>query len=261
MRVTMFHNSVLKNQLGFNMVELLVALAVSSLVVGVALVTFTKQQTLFKNQIDNTNIRALGRYSVQDLIRDLRMLGFGLPSNDDITVATSTSITYMSNTSKLTTTIPSTVNAGANSFTVTNATGFAAGNNVVIYDAFANTVSDLKVISSIAGNVVTLTSTLANSYSGTNIMSAYNTIVYTYDSANTKITRSLNGAVNDILGDVTSLTFVYKDKTDTVITSPVSAGNFSKIHKIEISITSQDPKNPLAITTFNTHVNLRNMDQ
>ena len=251
----------LKNQYDMTMVELLVALAIGSLLLAVAVLTFTKQQTLFKNQGDSSNIRALGRYAIQELTKDLRSMGFGLPSNDDITSATSTSITYLSNTANLTTTIPATVNAGATSFTVTSATGFSAGNNVVIYDAFANTVSDLKVISTVAGNVITLTSVLTHGYSGTNIMSAYNTVVYNFDSVNSKITRTVAGTVKDILGDVTGMTFVYKDKADTVLSAPVSSANLKNIRKIEISVTLTDPKNSVATTTFNTHVNLRNLDQ
>lgn len=246
----------LKNQSGMSLVELLVAVAVGSLVLGVGVIAFTKQQTLFKNQADSSTIRALGRFAIQELTRDLRMAGYGLPANKAITAISSTSITYRSNTDNLVATTPSSINSGSSNITVVSATGFAAGQNVAIFYPFSNTTSDLKAISSVSGNIITLTSGTANAYSKfPNMVVGYHAIAYTYDSANTKITKTLDGASSDLIANVTGLALVYKDKTGTV------TATLANIRRIDITLTLQDPDNPNATSTFNTQVNLRNMNQ
>lgn len=258
----MIATRILKSQYGMTMVELLIAIAVGSLVLGGTVIVFTKQQSLFKNQGDSNAIRALGRFGVQELTKDLRMAGFGLPANKAITAATDTSITYRSNTDNLATTAPSAINSGSSNITVTDATGFAAGQNVAVYYPFSNTTSDLKTISSVAGNVITLTSGTANAYSNTpNMVVGYHTIVYTYDSANTRVTKTVDGASNDLISNVTGLTFAYKDKTGAALATPVSAANLANIRRIDISLVLLDPQNVNATTTFNTQVNVRSMNQ
>lgn len=262
MRTAMIAIRILKNQCGMTMIELLIALAIGSLVLGGSIIVFTKQQTLFKNQGDAGNIRALGRLGIQELTRELRMIGFGLPANKAITEATGTSVTYRANTDNLVATTPGAINSGSSNITVTDATGFVAGQNVVVYYPFSNTTSDLKTISSVAGNVITVSSGTANAYASfPNMVAGYHTIVYTYDSANTKITKTVDGASNDLISNVTGLTFAYKDKTGAALATPVSSANRPNIRRIDISLTLQDPDNSNATTTFNTQVNVRSMNQ
>ena len=260
----MFAFRTLKNQRGFSMVEMLIAIAIGALLLGVAVRSFTKQQTLFKNQADGSVIRETARFSIQELTRDLRMAGYGVPSAVGITSATVNSITFLSNTDEISTTVPGDLAASATAITVNSATGFTTGKTIVILSATKSPVLyDLKTISSVAGNVINLTSGLSRAYlaSDITVVNGYNTVSMTYNSVSHIVTKSVAGVIKD-RENVTTLAYAYLDKTGATLSAPVSAANLPNIRRINISMTLQDPNNTSATTAIdNTHVNLRNMNQ
>lgn len=253
---------VFKNQSGMGMVELLVTIVVGVILLGLAVTTFTKQQTLFKNQNDTTNIRAAGRYAIQQLSKDLRMAGYGLPISRAVSSASSASITYRTNTNDISSTVPGDLSAGTASVTVVSATGFSAGQNVVIYTVYGSSPSsELGVVNSVAGNVITLGAGLANAYDAgsTTIVNNYHTVAYAYDSSAKKITKSADGGTaSTVVENATGLTFVYRDQANAALTSPLSSADLAKIRKIEITLTLQDSQNTKTTSQFVTAVEIRN---
>ena len=84
------HFNYLNNQRGVSMVEYIMGAAVGVLILGVSIIVFTNQQSLIKDQNDSANIRAKGRLAIKTLAKEIRMAGYGLPSNQGIQDSLST---------------------------------------------------------------------------------------------------------------------------------------------------------------------------
>ncbi len=69
----------IKNQSGFTLVEMMIASVIALIVIGGSIYVFTTQQSLLKDQNDNTKVRAKGRLAIKILAREVRMAGFGVP--------------------------------------------------------------------------------------------------------------------------------------------------------------------------------------
>ncbi|MBI4383948.1 MAG: hypothetical protein HY579_07935 [Nitrospinae bacterium] len=262
------HKRALDNQSGAGMVELLIGIVAAVILLGLATVTFTRQQTLFKNQNDETNIRALGRYGIRELAKDLRMAGYGLPASLAVSSASSTAITYRTNSDDVSATAASDISAAATTVTLTAAdvdsdgsSDLASGQSVVIFTA-ASSEAELATVSSVAGNVLTLSSATDNAYSTDDaiFVNKYHTVAYSYDAANKKIVKSVDGGTDSTLVEnATSLTFVYRNSANAALTSPLSAADLTAVRKIEISLALQDSLNASASAQYDTAVELRNL--
>jgi len=65
-----------KSSMGFTLVEILIALAISSIVLLVLISVFSNQQRVFSQQTDLTQSTAAARAAMQMMARDIRMAGY-----------------------------------------------------------------------------------------------------------------------------------------------------------------------------------------
>lgn len=250
------------------MVELLIGIVAAVVLLGLATMTFTRQQTLFKNQNDETNIRALGRYGIRELAKDLRMAGYGLPASLAVSSASTAAITYRTNSDDVSATGAADISAGATTVSLTAAdvdsdgtADFASGQSVVIFTA-VSPEAELATVSGVAGNTLTLSSATANAYAANDaiFVNKYHTVAYSYDAANKKIVKSADGGADStLIENVTGATLVYRNSADAALSSPLSAADLTSVRKIEISLALQDPLNASASAQYDTAVELRNL--
>jgi Tfp pilus assembly protein PilW len=252
------HMKYLNNQRGASMVEYIMGAAIGVMILGVSIIVFTQQQSLIKDQNDSANIRAKGRQVMKTLAKEIRMAGYGLPPGQGIQDALSpTSITFRSNLNNVNTTLPP-GGAGASeddpNLTVLDATGFASGDNIVIYQPDFKTTELNGVSTPTSGTLITLSTNLGTDFEfGLNAqlitVNKYNDVVIQYTG--NQITKTIDGGapvilVND-LASTNGLTFNFN-----------GAATAADVGRIGITVNLVDPKNADAVIEFKSDVDIRN---
>jgi len=252
----------LKNDRGLGMVEILVASAISLVILAGATTLFSRNQDTLQDQNDGAKIQAKGRIAVDRIEEEIRMAGFGMPPGQGITnIGVANSISFQSNLNDIRTTTPpcnpacpGTIagNAGDNTLTVVNTTGFAAGDLIVIRNPNSGQ-TETKTVTGIAGNVLNLGAPLLNTYTyGINTslvtVNKYNIVTIALNGVN--ITRTVDGVTTNLISDVNAvngLVFNYYG---------VAAAN--AVRRLGFTLNLIEPTNPNATVQFATEVSLRN---
>jgi prepilin-type N-terminal cleavage/methylation domain-containing protein len=285
----------MKNEKGFTLIELLIAMGMSVILLGAAMYTYTKQDSLLRNENKQSKLRDYARLAMDELDGRLRMAGYGFPPGNmgagrpalGVTAATATSITFRANTDDFTFFVvdPTPVTAASNFVRIDNPLGsFAVNDNVVVFNAErpgGRNFGPLTVVSN--GFDIIAFGQANNTYtSGTSdlvidplgdtlavLVNKYHTYTYTYDAGNQIITLFDDGGTDDGGGDdttvtvasqVSSLTFNYFAGDGTPLTTlPLDATDRGDLRGIEIDITVVDNDDATATISIVSGVQLRNM--
>lgn len=260
----------IRNQKGFTLLEMMISMVIMIIVLGGSIKVFTYQQSLIRDENDTAKVRAKGRHAIKMLAREVRMAGYGLPPTLGVTdMTTANTIKFRVNLENVRTFIDSSVDApsGNPTITVTDATGFTNGDDVVLYNPNTEK-NDYLTIQSISGNLITFTSSLDNDY----IFSPFNMITsvnkyneytvrllsYTFNGdTRYQIEKEIDGAkivlIND-LASSTGMTFDYFDFEGNTATTTFD------VQQVAITLNMEDPRNPDATMEFKTDVQIRNSD-
>ncbi len=253
--------SYIKNQRGVGMVEIMIALAISTFILTAAMITFYQQDDIFKDEVAKNNVRSLARFNFNRFIKELHMVGYGLTSDVAITSATATGITYRANTDDTTTSITNALAANATSLILSSATGFDDNQSVIVRD-LDNGNFDLDTVSDVTANIMTLNTGVTVAYPTTDavVVSRYRTIAFAFNNGAHQITRSIDGATaTQFMQNVGNVTFAYRDGDGTAIATPVSNANLPNIREIDVTILFQDSDDTSINISLETEVRVRNM--
>ena len=169
-----------------------------------------------------------------------------------------TAISIQGNIDEVVTTITEDITAGEDDVDVFESDNFANGDTIVITDLSPGGKSETQVINGApSSDNIQIEGAFGNSYlmeNGVRI-STYQTLNYTYDSANLRINRSKDGgAMATLVGKVSSLTFTYLDENGNVTAVT------TEVRRMDIQLTMTDTQgNSTVSVDFNTNINLRNM--
>jgi type II secretory pathway pseudopilin PulG len=161
----------MKNEKGFTLIEMLLAMTLGIVVLGVAIYTYNKQSSVIRTGNQETETRGMARLAMDALVTNIQTAGYGLPPGDStindgadppvfspraamgISKASATSVTYRVNSEDITTYVsrdPS--SSAANSFVVplNSANGiFLVNDQVVFFDISAPANTGFRVVSNI----------------------------------------------------------------------------------------------------------------
>ena len=104
------NNKLMKNEKGFTLIEMLIAMSMGVILLGAAVYTYTKQDQVLRDENTNLQLRDFARLAMDQLNENLRMAGYGFPAGNSglgidaqgIDVASATTLTYKTNTENIT---------------------------------------------------------------------------------------------------------------------------------------------------------------
>ncbi len=279
----------MKNDKGFTLIEMLITMAISVVLLGAAIYTYSKQDQVLREENRSLKTRDFARMAMDRVIDNLLHAGYGMPPGDSnvgrpargFTNADVTTLTYRANIDSVSTN----VNADSLSFTnnwlwVVDTTDFTVGDTLVFFDVETPTSWNTKTL--VGKNASTLIWTTGapgrNDFDFQPIdndaavtVSQFHTITFTYNSGPQTITITDDGGntgvattTTTVASKVSGLTFSYFDEAGaalTVLTStdPADPTELGEIRKIGISITTVNDDDTSITATLLTDINLRNM--
>ena len=244
-----------------SLIELLIAMAIALVVLAGVYSLFNAQNKNFTKETRQLNLRAKARLVMNDLVKELREAGAGLPPGVGIqTIAPGvlpSSITFRTNRSDTRTSLPvtgtgNTLNGiGDTVLTVVDGTGFSNGDVIYLAAPTAGVFEPLTVTGSTA-TTITVSTPLVNDY----VEAEFGKIVTvnTYDTmtltqTGNDLTKTVNGTNIPLASDVTinGLVFNYYGETDP-----------SLVHVIGITLQMENPTDNTITFEIKTDVNVRN---
>ncbi len=262
---------------GFTLAELLIAVAVSGLIMAGLLVVQMSSSTMFlrgENQADAQQ----GARAAMLMEEDLRMAGYGCPdlgcptpppggaqqtittASNITTVPASASITFWADTLSVSTTISTAVPAGAGTLPVADASGISVNDRIYVHNG---ATWETKVVTTKVGNNLTV-SALTNGYPQGAQVGRPRQITYSFDGATGTLTKDAgdgNGAQTLATG-MAGLAFTFFDANDAPITPTNPVGAPGNIRRIQIQATTQSAQaagGGASTYQINTNVRPRNL--
>ncbi len=264
---------LITNEKGFTLTELIIVMAISTIIFGAGIYTFNTQEKTMRKETANTHLRSLARVALDDLTDGLMEAGYGFPPGSSesgraavgVTNATPTSISFQANLSDVHTMLASNASGGIDtSITVEDVTGFSDGQTVTISEMLDLTNWETCVIDGTpSGNTISLASPcINNDYDPEHgvVVHSYSTVTYNYDAANDLITK--NGTT--VIGNVSNFQFTYYDVNGnqlipTGTPATLSATDRGNLRRVVMTMDLDDPQVAHAHVTLDTNVQLRNM--
>lgn len=152
----------MKNEQGFTLIELLIAMAIGIILLGASIYTYTRQDSLLRQENRSIQTRDFARMTMDRLADDLILAGSGFPpGNSDagrpaygITNADVATLTYRANTDNTTVYVDGNSTVATNKSLKVPATpstyGFAIDDNVVFFDVQTPTKWNTKTYTTLA---------------------------------------------------------------------------------------------------------------
>ena len=199
-----------RGQSGFTLLELMVALVISSIMLVSIFNFFTSSQETYIVQDEVTDSQQSIRVSATLLKREMRLAGYGTPTGTiDIQVQDNNpdSITIVGCVRNATAILSAAAKQGGGTITLTDAGGFSVGDNIFIGGV------ENAVITGITGNVLTIDTdsatagnqNLQNSYMTNASMNLIRTVTYAIDSVtdsvHPRLTRAENGGTAQLFAE------------------------------------------------------------
>ena len=276
----MFKSTMLKNEKGFTLIEMMIAAFIGLMVLGGSIYVFNKQNTLIRTENARTDVRALGRFAMAELATEIRRAGYGFPNAWGIFVAEPDQLTFFANTfdtnggligvQEAYTTGTADITAGDTNISVADNSDFSNGNFIVVFDASGTVAFPWAggTVTGTPGATITLSSASPAAFALLDgiVVNQYQAITYDFDAVNGLLTVSTNpgggAGVIPVIGNVTALSFTYFDVNGTQIipaTPPaLTPLERAQIRKIIISLTLQHATESSVTLNFNTDIEIRN---
>jgi type II secretory pathway component PulJ len=201
-------------QRGASLVEVLAALALSSICLGAAYGSVIVQTRRQAAQAAVSEAEHAGRLAFEVMVKQIANAGFGVPRPTSpsaapmIVTANATTLAFWTNAMTAHTYLASAVAAGAQTLTVVSANGIAAGGSVYIAD---DTQWRLGTVQSVSGTTVRLAAALTASFAAGSFVLPVEQVTFALASG------ALQRNGRTIIPNVTALSFTYDSTTLTSI--------------------------------------------
>ncbi|MGD8331059.1 MAG: prepilin-type N-terminal cleavage/methylation domain-containing protein [Acidobacteriota bacterium] len=228
---------------GYSLIELLVAMLVSTLVVGGVMTMLTSIEEVHRDSQQLIDAQQQARISMEQIQRDLQVAGVGLAwlvaPLPLIVPQGAGSFQIRHNQGGLTSALAADQTGTGGSLTVNDVTGFAVGMTAGVYDSSG--AFDLVTITGIdtGNNRISHTGTSkAFTVADGTAVAHIETITYAVDAQN-RLTRQIdNNAAQPIAGNVVNFAITYWNNGDpTTMFNPATNAEMMRIQTVQIDLT------------------------
>ncbi len=257
--------SILADQAGYTIAELIVAASIALFVLGVVFAAVRVQGRSAAMQSGVADVQATSRGMGDLLVQDLRMAGYGMlgvsptAGVPPLTIAQTggvTTLTLRGNYSDVWANLAVAAPAGASSLTITppaSGKSFQVGNLVLVDSGLSSEVKTIASVGSSSGNVqIGLDDALDHAYPVGPEVTQIEVVTYTWNGT---ILRR-NGQV--LADNATTFQLQFVDQNGVVTPTPGDEVR-SVLVDLVAAQPSKLPDNPTASSSLSTEANLRNL--
>jgi type IV pilus assembly protein PilW len=206
---------ILRNQNGVTLIELLVALVISTILIAGIYRTFIGQQKSFTTQEQVVDVQQNIRIAIGNMVREIRMVGFGNFSMPAIVNAGADTLTFRSAVN-VGSTLTVAGGVSQNQIVVSSLTGFGVNGNISIGGVESNIIT--------AVNTGTRTLTLTNPLGYQHLVG---TPVFTISAINYQVVgdvlmRDDGGGLQPVADGIETLQFQYLDGDENPTGTPAN---------------------------------------
>lgn len=243
-------------QRGFSMIELMMSIAILTVIMGGIVALLQHSQMIFKNERNVLDSVQDLRGAFEMLTQEVMLAGTGQVSDFGIVAGTQTSLTVRGNFDSVSS-IALTLDSTSGTIVLGSADGFAQGQTVALSDpnggkavwTTVNSVSSATKTIVVSTNATSITSgaTLSDFGPGT-LVDLIERIQYTIDNTGT-LTRTISSELNTSSATTTTLaenvldaqgnvgiTFAYSDSLGAAVATPITSTNAASVALVTIGL-------------------------
>lgn len=255
---------------GASLVEVLIFMVIFTLILFAVYDAYTNFQAAMVRNETRAKIQDDARRSLEQILRELRMAGYGVPTADDpapvsaIPAASATSVTFLTTESGATTNLTAGANVGDTTLSVASTAGFQVNDPIYVMDEAKYRSA---TVTAVGATSLTITPAIpapvppfltAGFTDGATVARQPRQITYSY--AGGTLFRDLGdgGGPQPVIAGVSSLSFGYFDASNNPVAVP--GGNLDAIRRIvaEMTVSATPPGQPGLGFTAKSDIRIRN---
>lgn len=262
----------LKNDRGWSLVEVLIALSVLGVVSAAIMKSYVVQHENYMTQEDISYVQQSARSAIEELTRQIRMAGYGVPEGVDAIIARDgnpDSIEVWYQVDNCDSYLSAAMAMTTSPLTCANVTCFVAGERLYIYEPATDT-GEWFVITSIDPTTkqVGHTAPLSRLYAANSFVLRMNQVRFFIDNVTDPehpklMMRQGNGVAQVFADNIVDLQLQYRLENGTKVDLPPLSKD---IRDISIKVTGRsaqanpdDQDEPYRLKSYNSTVNVRNL--
>ncbi len=269
------------SQRGYSLIEMLVSIAVMSIVIGSIFALTTQNQMFGRSEAETSEAMQNARAAFELMSREIRNAGVGFPTQQTFASASATRLTIRGTFPKVTG-VATAVNVATGDLTVSPIANFAVGQRVLLVDAnttaaayttitaveaSTNKLTVTTIIGTGVTNLWAIPSTAAttiNSFGPGTAVAVVQCITYSISSEGT-LARSVAPEVdatateagdlaNNILAadGTRGLSFKYYDSAGNEVTNTTTAASLASISLVNVTLTARNRNRSLHSKAYDT---------
>jgi prepilin-type N-terminal cleavage/methylation domain-containing protein len=280
-RITHSHANFFK---GFTLIEMLVSILIFSAIMIAVFYFFDRGQWLYLQSDRKSNIQANARLTMEALERDLRMIGYGVPTGgkSGATATRWTPVIFLAGQNQIS--FRADIDNGS-AYLTQNATGtrfnvdpvsdvlkYQAGTNVILVTRRRTWFDSVSTAINTGTGEVTISNTLPAAFPSSSSKAYTMEEVYWRFVAGSKTvqrqenqvrlpTGTAAGTWETVATEVELLQFEYFSGTTPLTSLPLSAGNSNNVNRIVITLVGKDRTDKAGeyqTTTLKSEIRVRN---
>ncbi|MGH7433135.1 MAG: PilW family protein [Candidatus Methylomirabilales bacterium] len=232
---------------GASVVEMVVFMAIFTLIfLAVLDANITYQRTLIRNEA-RAKVQDDGRRTLEQVLREIRMAGYGVPTADDpaslspISAAAATSVSFLTTEGGVSTNLTAPANVGDTILNVASTAGFQVTNPIYVVDEAHYRAA---TVTAVGVNTLTVTpaipapvppATTGGFTTGATVARQPRTVTYSLAGGVLSRDRGDGAGPLPVVTGVSSLAFSYFDGNNTAVVFP--GGDVASIRRVAVNMT------------------------